>query len=215
MDLITDRTKADVDLAASIAAKIKKGTATEAERQYYLYGETIPLECLDGPLTCTDGPITAGNGVTKGGYNDVDLNRVETAVQTLQGVLNTMPETLLAHMAAQGVAVDQLFLPPYYPTVYELETKTDWIEPDYPVPEQMTRYLQNVRTLRAALPLPGDLPELPDSMDDLDHVGANSIEETLLAVDRAAAETEAALLTLIDNTAAAFWYLGELEEGEE
>ena len=30
-----------------------------------------------------------------------------------------------------------------------------------------------------------------------------------------AAETEAALLTLIDNTAAAFWYLGELEEGEE
>lgn len=415
LKLITDRTKADVDLVASIAEKIKKGAATEAERQYYLYGETIPLECLDGPLACTDGPLTAGNGVTKGGYNASDLNRVEGAAVELAEKALTLLEDLQAYLTQKGVAPDELFQPfeagdvqvtlpilpgrnplpegytalefisagddrdcwidtgfqpnnntrvlldcevekaasdatyfiglsqyeananyqlriasanqyctsdfgadrknfPVLPagrylvdkdknvcaiggtvvtnaesafqcashllllastttagialaspgTVYSCkiyddnmlirdlmpcqdpaggvglydlanatfypnagtgeftagpevpgtQPHTTWLEGDYPLPELMERYLANVAALRALLPLPADTPTVPPDMDSLTYQEANDIERILLAVDEALEETEAALLTLIDNTAAAFWYSGELYAGE-
>lgn len=61
--LITDRTKADVDAASSLLAKITAGTATEAELEQF------------------------NAAMMKGAYNYTDLNRVSAAVYYLDEVL--------------------------------------------------------------------------------------------------------------------------------
>ena len=62
MELITDRTQADVDRVSELAVKLKANTASEAE-------------------------IAEWNAGMKGAYNYADLNRVETAVAELAAEL--------------------------------------------------------------------------------------------------------------------------------
>ena len=63
MNLIYDRTAADVERALSLAKKAEAGTLTDAEKTEWLAG-------------------------MKGCYNATDMNRVEAAVQTLAAELN-------------------------------------------------------------------------------------------------------------------------------
>ena len=69
MELITDRTQADVNRVKELAAKGKAGTWTTAERAEWLAG-------------------------MKGAYNYTDWNRVESAVAELASMLGVSLETV-------------------------------------------------------------------------------------------------------------------------
>lgn len=69
MDLITDRTQADVNRVKEIAVKAKNGTWTAAERAEWLAG-------------------------MKGAYNYTDFNRVESAVKELAAILGVTVTTV-------------------------------------------------------------------------------------------------------------------------
>ena len=115
----------------------------------------------------------------KGNYGWEDLNRVEKTVKTLCREMEKL----------------DIFLP--------LRTKTDWTLPgnDWPVPEQMQRYLENVRQILQTLDLP--LP-LPDTMAYLDYQGANQIEYALHTAQK---QVQAVCKT--------FQFSGECIAGEE
>lgn len=85
---------------------------------------------------------------TKGAYNYSDLNRVERVVSEIS---------------------DELGL--------NLVTKTDWKMWDIPRSEDMERFLNNIREIRAALPVRMDIPE---TINKLTYDGANNIEKVLL-----------------------------------
>lgn len=87
----------------------------------------------------------------KGAYNYTDLNRVETAVAELAGMIGLT-----------------------------LTIKNDWTQWDIPVQADMERYLNNVVAIRDACPGHVEFPNLPDSMSGLTFEGANNIEKVLL-----------------------------------
>lgn len=153
LDLITDRTKADVDRVINLAAKGIEGM-TEDELAEFLAG-------------------------MKGAYNATDLNRVESAVQYV----------------AQRLTIAGL-----HPV---LETKTLWDKKEFPVREEMERYLGNIRKLRSLLPMAADVPAAPEDMDRLTHEEANNIEKILLAID-----------AVITNISLAWLYSSEVYAGE-
>lgn len=128
MNLIINRTQADVDRVFELASK-GFANMTSAEQAEWLAG-------------------------MKGAYNYTDLNRVETAVQYLAEIL--------------GVAVT---------------TKTDWRVTDVPTPSAMTRYLNNIRSLRKVNSALANTPAVPDSMTNLTYKTANDIEQILLDIE--------------------------------
>ena len=76
----------------------------------------------------------------------------------------------------------------------------------------MTRYYNNLVMIQAAFENP--TAELPPSMNGLDYQYANNIELMLKQIDEVAAATMENIKTLIDNTAAEWFYSGELYAGE-
>lgn len=115
-----------------------------------------------------------GSPDIKGSYNASDLNRVEMAVE---------------YMTRRLVAYN---LTPV--------TKKDWVITDIPTADEMSRYLQNVKTIRDTLPT-GSL--LPESMNKLDYIGANQIEQAIIDTDN-----------LINDIASQYFYSGEIYGGE-
>lgn len=86
---------------------------------------------------------------TKGAYNYSDLNRVERAVEEIS--------------ERMGLG---------------LTTKTYWAMWDIPTASDMTRYINNIKTIARAI---GSTIVLPDSMNKLTYETANDIEKILLA----------------------------------
>ena len=80
--------------------------------------------------------------------------------------------------------------------------------------KQMEAYLQNVRTLRNLLDVATGTPELPSSMMGLSIDGANAIESVLFAVDAARQTEEINKKDMIDRTAAAWHFSGDIYNGE-
>ena len=143
-------------------------------------------------------------------YNAADLNRVESAVRYLADALNAAPTNLKAYASGLSVAWDKLFDMPY--GIISVTTKTDWAMRDTPRREDMERYLGNVKTVKGALD--AIYPPLPDSMESLTYTDANYIEYALIIL-RDALEAEIARVTaLLDKTAAAWYYTGDLYAGE-
>ena len=184
LGLIWDRTQADVYRVQQLR---KKGWAnmTENERTEFL-----------SPL--------------KGAYNFDDLNRVERAARQLADQLALLPQELRDYASDKQVHFGSGFDVPYEPT--EIDTKTNWTVRDIPTPTDMSRYLGNVKTLRAMLDYA--TAALPDSMDKLTYTGANAIEEALEGLFVAIADFRLLKQGLIDNAAAAFLYSGEIYGGE-
>ena len=187
LNLITDRTQPDV---AKVARLREKGWAamTQEERQEYL---------------------TA----LKGAYNADDLNRVESAVSYVAQLLGTLPDELKAYAAQRVVEWGRGFDVPYNETEFEtMATKINWLETDIPTPAELARYLGNVVLIRGAFD--GDYPTLPASMNGLTHTGANAIERVLELVYADYQIFQDYILDLIDKTAAAFLFCGEIYGGE-
>lgn len=153
IQLITDRTKADVERAATLSAK-GMANMTAGELEEYLSG-------------------------LKGAYNASDLNRVESAVKYI---------------------ADRFTVVGMFP---EVDVHVLWDRSMYPEPAEMERYLTNISTLRALLPMAEDVPQVPPDMDKLNYEEANDIEKILLAVDDA-----------ITRISKSWYYSGDIYAGE-
>lgn len=186
LGLITDRTWADVQRVAELAAK-GYDAMTAAERAEW-----------DGGL--------------KGAYNAADLNRVEDAVGYLADSLAALPQELRALADGLGVAWDKLFDLPYSAADYEsLSIRTDWADAALPRRSEMARYLSNVVQITKAFA--GKYPTLPASMEALTYVSANAIEDALETADSLMADARKLREDYITNTAAFWCYSGEIFSG--
>lgn len=139
--LITDRTQADVSTISALIDKINAGTATAAELEQFNAAKS------------------------KGMYNYIDWNRVETAV-----------EYLADSLTGYGYLVDVVI-------------KTDWAEDDSPTDSQLAQYLQNVFNVYNTILTE---PELPATMKKLTATGANQIEQSLVIVEQTIVQIVAA-----------------------
>ena len=99
-------------------------------------------------------------GEMKGRYNYTDMNRVETAV-----------ETLSARLRELGYV---------HPT---LTVKTDWARWSCPTKTDMQRYFENVATLRSASTIYRDTPVAPTVGQKLNYTRANNLEKILSDID--------------------------------
>lgn len=186
LGLITDRTEADVRRVVYLAARDYAAMSEEEKAEW--------------------------DGEMKGAYNASDLNRVESAVDYLAGTLRDLVAGLKAYAAERDVGWDVIFAPPFDPEEMYPETKQDWQAEDIQTPEDMARYLGNVKMLRESLDY--DTPALPEAMDDLTWQGANAIERALKNLDSAIILFRGDMQILIENTAAAWFYSGEINSGE-
>lgn len=127
----------------------------------------------------TESERTEWDSALKGFYNAEDLNRVGSAIRYVTN-----------RLAQYGYGVDTA-------------PKTEWATGDIPTPEQMDRYVHDVRALRDKLPHLTAVPPAPDDMEDLTYIEANNIERILRDVN-----------AIINNIIASFVYCGEVYCGE-
>lgn len=73
----------------------------------------------------------------------------------------------------------------------------------YPTVEQMAQYISNVEALRGVIAVLPSTPATPESMELLDYIRANEIEQILADIDK-----------LLKNMPSAWFYSGEVECGE-
>ena len=187
MRLVTDRTQEDVDRLKRLEdagwAKM-----SESDRAWYM------------AEPC------------RGGYNAVDMNRVERACAYLASILQQAPASLRDYCKAVGMAWDKLYDMPYDPDDYYLTVKTDWNEHDEPPPWERARYLSNVVRLSAAMEY--DKPELPRVLRWPHYYEVNNIELTLVRLSAAIGPYMEQSERLIDLAALSRIYSGEAMAGE-
>ena len=184
--LITDRTAADVSRWKALRAKGWEAM-TEEERAEWQAG-------------------------MRGGYNATDFNRVESAVLYLAEMLQTLPAELLQYAQDNGVAWDGLFGFPYDPLNYASIETTTWQLGEFPPPPDRERYLSNVRLLREAVEYATS--DIPETMAKFTHEDANALERALSGLHDALTALDADRRTLVENTAAAWYYSGDIYLGE-
>ena len=119
------------------------------------------------------------DGVVRGAYNYTDYNRVGAAVAWLS-----------AELAERGY-------------IAAVEPKTDWTESDIPTPDQLDKYLDDIREIRAVLTLMPDTPLPPDTMRHFGWQGANAIEKILADIE-----------DTISRLYLSSWVCGEVYSGE-
>ena len=73
----------------------------------------------------------------------------------------------------------------------------------YPTVEQMAQYISNVEALRGVIAVLPSTPATPESMELLDYIRANEIEQILADIGK-----------LLKNMPSAWFYSGEVECGE-
>lgn len=183
--VIIDRDQSDADRITVLSKKRWKDF-TDAEKRYWY-------------------------GVVKGAYNDEDMNRVGFAVNRLAEHLTQLPLDIQSYRESKYVASDAIFTVPYDPADYDITAQT-WEEEDIPSESDAETYLGNVALLRAAFDYPTD--PLPTTMEDFSYTAANALEKALQGLNEKIIAWTEETQTLIDNTAAAFVYSGEVFAGE-
>lgn len=158
-ELITDRTRQDVDYINSLNQKGWSKMSPE-EKLYYIKGLIENLSAEDGELYAEDGLLSAYDGSTpKGAYNAKDLNRVEEAIAYLAG-----------RLVRSGYSLN-------------LESES-WCLGDIPPLNQWQLYLNRVRTIKNCIVNLPTTPELPLDMQGLTYEDANAMEQILIDIDR-------------------------------
>lgn len=133
--LITDRTQNDIDRVNELAQKMMLGTASTQERDEWLSG-------------------------MRGAYNATDLNRVNMAMEYLNGWITDAG----------------------YATGY-VDQGIEWTMSDIQVQTQMAAYLNNVVAIGSVFTLENP-PSPPESIVYLTYIGANAIEKILVLTDK-------------------------------
>ena len=148
----------------------------------------------------------------KGSYNASDLNRVESAMGYLSGMLQQLPITLEQYRDLYKVAASNIFDVPYEVSDIIITTKTNWAITDIPTPADMSRYTSNLKKLCNALEF--QHPALPSSMSNLTYGNANAIESALRKLYDAILEFEEHIKSLIGKAHMGAFYSGDLYGGE-
>lgn len=191
-NLIYDRTEADAERWLELASKMDSegwSALTLAEQAEWL----------------TD---------IKGGYNHTDLNRVGNAVAFLGGRFTGLITHLIEYRGVYGVANDALFRVPYVAADVAIDPKTDWALGDPVWLDQAARYIADISTLRGLLPLTDAFPPAPEDAVDLTVGEANDIERLLSMLDDEIDRVTALMEKWIRDTAAAWFFSGDLYGGE-
>lgn len=183
IEMITDRTKSDVELVKSLVRKGLK-RMTEDEIRSFLSG-------------------------MRGAYNYTDFNRVESVVKYLSDRLVEVPVEIEDLRKELDIAWDSAFSIPYDPSDYEnINVKTDWDASNMLTETDRVRYIGNVEHIALSL---FDLPEsFPKSLDGLTYSEANAIEQSLVNLDVLLSELKKSKETLLINTSKAWFYSGEI-----
>lgn len=212
LKLITDRTEADRLYLEELNAK-GWAAMTEEERFFWRSGTAEALELLDGVLETSDGLIVgAGDGVVRGAYNVEDMNRVETAVQSISAQAVALLGEISSYLMEKGVAPDAVFVLPYTAQDAQVEPQRVWLRSEMPDDDQCAAYLAQVQTIKDILAL--DAPSVPADMTDFRVGEANDIEKILLAVEAALLQLQTQTKDRIDRTAEGWLYSGEFYAGE-
>ena len=95
----------------------------------------------------------------KGAYNYTDLNRVGEAISYLSEILNK------------------------YGYRNIVTPKTDWQLGEKPNAEQLTKYIDDLKKIRAVFPILNTTPQVPADMVSLTYEEANDIEKILYDID--------------------------------
>lgn len=132
----------------------KRGEGEAAELVVFLSPDN-PILWLVTDRTQAD--VTAGN--SKGVYRAQDLNRVGAAVKYLQKKL-----------LAAGILAD-------------VSPRMDWADSMWMSVGEAQVYLDNVKTMRAALAMPKETPAAPDDLAKLTYAEANHMEMVLVILD--------------------------------
>lgn len=186
VDMVTDRTLSDVEIAKSL---IKRGfqNLTDSEKEAFLAG-------------------------LKGAYNYIDFNRVESAVEYLSQKLYNIPDEIVDYAEALGVAWNKLFEVQYDRTKYvDVVVKKDWQIQDILLEADRQRYISNILLVVSAIL---DTNDLPQTLQGLTHSGANKIEASLAALDVSLNDLKKDKETLVSNTSKTWVYSGETYGGE-
>lgn len=143
------------------------GTYTYTVSAYNEFGEGEAAELVvflspDNPILWlvtdrTQADVTAGN--SKGVYQAVDLNRVGAAVEYLQ-----------KRLLSAGILAD-------------VSPRVDWTDTMWMSAGEAQVYLDNVKTMRAALAMPKGTPAAPDDLAKLTYAEANHMEMFLVILD--------------------------------
>lgn len=207
VNLITDRTLADVQRVAALNAK-PLDSWTEAEREEYI-GDGGVIVTLSGVLYATDGVIYTPENPMKGAYNAADLNRVETAEEYVADYLNGLLDYLDAAGEEKGVAIDRNWIE--NPAVGDLAFKKNWENNVKPDPEELLRYVSNASAFRV-MGLVG--AGLPDSTEQLTYQQANAIEQLILDAYNTGREKQGYVERIIEIIPQSFVFSGEIFGGE-
>jgi hypothetical protein len=149
----------------------------------------------------------------KGAYNFTDVNRVEAACEFLAGLLFGYALELKSLCSESGVALDKAFLMQYNEDeINELQFKSDWSAGDLFTAEERKRYINNARAICSALFELG--AAFPQSLDKLNHNGANRIEATLDKVEPTATAEYRKKKNYIEQAKDAWAYSDDVFGGE-
>lgn len=199
MSYIYDRTKHDPVRVRTLRAIGWSSMTAENKKEWA--GEVGTFVSADNKLMmAADGIflVQTPDGCVRGAYNPSDLNRVEEAVEDLDEAFSGATDDLKDYCEDAGLAWDKLYDVPFDQSEFgSMTVKTDWDYDDVPTTSDMTRYLNNVKKLRNAVP--AQYPSLPSNLKTLKYNKANAIEKTLKIADDTYTAIAAANKTYIDH----------------
>lgn len=200
MDLITDRTQADVNRAKELNKKVYDAFASMAAAAVDADTLIEPMAVIEATLT--EAEFAEWKAGSKGAYNYTDLNRVGQAVQDIGAMLKSLPDELEAYRKAKEVYYNDKFLIQEYDSgKVSVAPKLDWTMTDPVTPAAAAAYLKDIANLRSILP--DGCPAVPSSLAQFTYIKANDIEKILQTVHKSGLGIADAIKAKIDQAALA------------
>lgn len=198
MELITDRTQADVNRAKELNKKVYDAFASMAAAAVDADALIEPMAVIDATLT--EAEFAEWKAGLKGAYNYTDLNRVGQAVQEIGAMLKSLPDELEAYRKANEVYYNEKFLIQEYDSgKVSVAPKLDWTMTDPVTPAAAAAYLKDIANLRSILP--DGCPAVPSSLAQFTYIKANDIEKILQTVHNSAMTIKNRIIAAIDKAA--------------
>ena len=198
MELITDRTQADVNRAKELNKKVYDAFASIVAAAADADTLIEPMAVIEATLT--EAEFAEWKTGLKGAYNYTDLNRVGQAVQDIGAMLKSLPDELEAYRKAKEVYYNDKFLIQEYDSgKVSVAPKLDWTMTDPVTPAAAAAYLKDIANLRSILP--DGCPAVPSSLAQFTYIKANDIEKILKTVHNSAMTIKNRIIAAIDKAA--------------
>lgn len=178
MELITDRTAADVERAKFLNQKVYDAWLSMAPAAADAGVVIDPVEIAEVALS--EEELAEWMAGLKGAYNYTDLNRIGQAIRTVSNLLIAMPEEIEQYRKGKEVYYREDFIVPYNPDEISVSPKVDWSMADPVTPGNTSAILDNISIIRRSFP--AGCPAVPSSMARFNFESANNIEKIIQTV---------------------------------